>query len=118
MNFKQFLALFKDNTPPPPKREMTIDQEQAAFERDVLFNELKKRGFRVGKNSWNVITCQVGPLDIGLFIGGIGSDHDLWDIRHVDTSEKVQQEVYETRQADVSHVISTLEAWRKFYSKK
>ena len=118
LNFKKFLDLFKDPTPEKPKREMTIDKDQAEFECDVLFNELKKRGFKVAKHSWNNVNGQIGPLQWGAFIGGINSDHDKWDLRHVDTTDKYQQEVYSTNEADWKYVVNALEAWRQHYAKK
>jgi len=119
-SFKKFLSTLWHGEPKPekPKSVMTIERDQAEFERDIMFNELRKRGFNVGKESWNTLYGNIyARFTWGALIGGTDANHDLWDLRYVDDHEKVQQEIEERKRMTPPELLHSLDALRSYAEK-
>ena len=115
LTFKKFRDLLFPKKPEKSGR-MTIDQEQGEFEREVLFNQLVKRGFNVSTaKEWNLLHGTIaGRYSWGALLGGTDMDHDKWDLRYIDLTDKIQQDIHTTAGLEPDQLIRSLEALRAF----
>ena len=115
ISFKSFLKLFKgEPKPEKPKTVMTVDSDQVEFERDLLARELKKHSIKAVAHKWNGIAGQIGPFQWGALFGGIDEDNDLWQLRYVDTREKVQQEIEVRSEMQATELVQALKSLKNF----
>lgn len=111
MNFKAFLGLTKKQ----PKAKPTIDRDEAEFEREIVFNDLVKRGFSVRKNDWNLLTGLIERrFSWGAFIGGSEGTHSEWDFAYVDMTDPPPAETVRREELTAEQLLRSLESLRSF----
>jgi hypothetical protein len=116
LSFKAFKDMLTPKKAENP--QMSIDRDEAEFEREIVFNELVKSGLYVIKHDWNMLTGMIeNRFSWGAFIGGSDQSHDAWDLAYIDTNEPPPQEPQRMEQLTHEQLLRSLEGLRAFAKK-
>ena len=113
MNFKAFLGISKKAAEPEKPAADLLDRDEAEFEREVVFNELVKRGFNVKQQDWNLLTGMIEHrFSWGATIGGKEQSHDKWDFSYLDMNDAPPAEMSGMEEMTVEQLLRSMEALR------